>query len=125
MTKERTVCRRACWSLDDWTNSRYTTLPDLSVVRSSVVATPAFTVGVVWFTCTVDTGTRLLDDTDCWLPEVRVGIGRMGDAMLVVVVGCVGCCVGGCCLVGVDGKRDAGCSIATDDVVVATSSTAG
>ena len=89
------------------------------------MATPAFTVGVVWFTCTVDTGAWLLDVTDCWLPEVRVGIGRMGDAMLVVVVGCVGCCVGGCFLVGVNGKRDAGCSFATDDVVVATSSIAG
>ena len=125
MTKERTVCHRACWSLDDLTNSQYTILLDLSVVRSSLLATLAFTVGVVWFTCTVDTGTRLLDDIDCWLPKVRVGMGWMGDATFDVVVGCVGCCVGGCCLVGVDGKRDAGWSLATDDVVVATSSTAG
>ena len=66
----------------------------------------------------------MLDDIDCWLPKVRVGMGRMGDATLVVV-GCVIGCVGGCCLVGVDGKRDAGCSLATDDVVVAPSSTAG
>ena len=61
-----------------------------------------------------------MDAADCWLPEVSVGMGRMGN----VLVGVVGC-VGGCCLVGVDGKRDAGCSLATDDVVVETSSTAG
>ena len=67
----------------------------------------------------------LVDPADCWLPDVMDGIQRIGDAMVVVVVGCVGCCVGGCCLVGVDGKRDAGCSLATDDVVVAPSSTAG
>ena len=63
-----------------------------------------------------------MDAADCWLPEVSVGMGRVGDVMLVVVVVC---CVGGCCLVGVDGRIGAGWSLATDDVVVATSSTAG
>ena len=54
-----------------------------------------------------------------------VGMGRIGDARLGVVACCVGC-VGGCCLVGVDGGiLGAGQSLATDNVVDGTSLSAG